>query len=120
MKIQDEYKSKEDVLKEVTDAYDPKFFKTLSEPVRMKILQILMIKGRSDIQSIAENMTQDRSVISRHLNYMFEAGILLCEKETRHMYYQINGRTFIDKLETFLNRIKDSVAICCPIDCCEK
>ena len=112
-----EIKKKEEVLNEFTGTYDMKFFKTLSEPVRIKILEYLMLNGRSDIQSIAGNMPQDRSVISRHLNQMQEVGILRCNKETRHMYYEIDGKVFIDKLETFLNLIKQSVSICCP-DCC--
>ena len=51
----------EDLIK----AFDFKFFKTMSEPVRMQILKILLLNGRSDIATIAENMPQDRSVISR-------------------------------------------------------
>lgn len=110
-------KKKQEVLNDFIETYDMKFFKTLGEPVRIKILEYLMLNGRSDIQSIADNMPQDRSVISRHLNQMQEVGILRCSKETRHKFYEIDGDLFIEKLESFLNLIKESVAICCP-DCC--
>ena len=113
-------KTREEVLKEFTEVYDARFFKTLSEPVRIQILCYLMMNGRSDIGSITESMPQDRSVVSRHLNQMHEVGILLCEKETRHMFYSINGQVFIDKLEGFLTQIKKSVSVCCPPDCCPK
>ncbi|MFT5702590.1 MAG: DNA-binding transcriptional ArsR family regulator [Desulforhopalus sp.] len=120
MKLQSEIKTSADLLEEFAEAYDAKFFKTLSEPARIQILRYLMLNGRSDIGSITENMSQDRSVVSRHLNQMQEVGILFCEKETRHMYYSINAQTFVDKLERFLAQIKKSISICCPPDCCSK
>ena len=105
-------------LDELIRDFDSRFFKTLSEPVRLNILKFLMENGRSDVGTIAENMPQDRSVVSRHLNLMHETGILNCEKETRHMYYEVNGTNFIDKLETITNQIRQCIAECCP-SCCE-
>ncbi len=89
-----------DIANKLVDVLDSKFFKTLSEPVRVQIIKFILLNGRTDIGTIAENMPQDRSVISRHLNLMQEVGILNCEKESRHMYYNINP-------ETFLNRFRD-------------
>jgi len=120
MDIQSTPKTRAEVLKEFTEVYDARFFKALSEPVRIQILGYLMLHGRSDIGSITDNMPQDRSVISRHLNHLQEVGILCCEKETRHMYYHINAQTFVDKLELFLTLIKKSISVCCPPDCCSK
>lgn len=120
MEIQTHNKTRDEVLKEFSEAYDARFFKTLGEPVRMQILSYLMMNGRSDIASITENMPQDRSVVSRHLNQMLAVGMLCCEKETRHMYYSINAQTFVDKLEQFLSKIKKSISVCCPPGCCSK
>ncbi len=92
---------------------DAKFFKAMSEPVRMEILKFLLVNGRSDIAAIAEALPQDRSVISRHLKFMSEAGILKCEKITRHVYYEIDGTSFLDKLETIVARIKQCMPACC-------
>jgi DNA-binding transcriptional ArsR family regulator len=117
MTIQKQIKTKAEVLKDFSDAYDARFFKTLGEPVRMQILSYLMMHGRSDIGAITENMPQDRSVVSRHLNQMKAVGMLCCEKETRHRYYSINTQAFIDKLERFLVQIKKSISVCCPTDC---
>jgi DNA-binding transcriptional ArsR family regulator len=114
MKIQKQIKTRAEALKDFSEAYDARFFKTLGEPVRMLILSYLMMNGRSDIGAIAESMPQDRSVVSRHLNQMQAVGMLCCEKETRHMYYSINAQVFIDKLERFLKQIKKSVSVCCP------
>jgi DNA-binding transcriptional ArsR family regulator len=106
------------IIDELVNDFDSKFFKTLSEPVRVDILKYLMLNGRSDIGTIAEHMPQDRSVISRHLNRMHEAGILNCAKETRHMFYEINGQAFVDKLEKITKQIRQCMAACCP-SCCE-
>ena len=103
-----------DILDELIKEFDARFFKTLSEPVRIQILKYLIQNGRSDIGSIAENMPQDRSVISRHLNLMHAAGILKCEKETRYVYYEIDGQEFIDKLEYITQLIRKCMQMCCP------
>ena len=107
-----------EIANQLVDVMDSKFFKSLGEPVRVQIIRFLLLNGRGDIGTIAENMPQDRSVISRHLNLMHEAGILNGEKETRHMFYEINGTEFIDKLEKITDQIKKCIAECCP-DCCK-
>jgi DNA-binding transcriptional ArsR family regulator len=111
--------SGEDCLSELVAHFDVRFFKTLSEPVRMDLLRYLLLNGRSDIGSIAEHMPQDRSVVSRHLNLMQEAGILKCEKETRYVFYEIDARAFVDKLEAITRMVRKCVAVCCPDDCCK-
>ncbi|MFC1812540.1 ArsR/SmtB family transcription factor [Thermodesulfobacteriota bacterium] len=103
-----------EILEELVEAFDSKFFKTLSEPVRVQILKLILLNGRADIGTIAENMPQDRSVISRHLNLMQEVGILKCEKESRHMFYEINGQVFLEKLETITGKIRKCMSECCP------
>ena len=118
MKIQTQIKTRDEVLKEFSEVYDARFFKTLGEPARIEILSYLMMNGRSDIGSITESMPQDRSVVSRHLSQMLAVGMLCCEKETRHMYYSINAQVFIEKLELFLTQIKKSISVCCTPDCC--
>ena len=110
--------SRSQIAEEVVEALDSKFFKTLSEPVRVQILKYLMLNGRADIQTIAENMPQDRSVVSRHLNLMQEAGILTCEKENRHVFYSVNGQPFLEKMVDITAKISRCMKECCP-DCCK-
>ncbi len=111
--------SGESCLNELVDHFDVRFFKTLSEPVRMDILRYLMLNGRSDIGTIADHMPQDRSVVSRHLNLMQEAGILKCEKETRYVFYEIDAQAFVDKLESITQQVRKCVEVCCPDSCCK-
>lgn len=114
MNDQDTLKARADILNKFSEVYDARLFKALSEPVRIQILEYLILNGRSDIGSITEHMPQDRSVISRHLNQMQAAGILSCVKETRHMYYSIDAHSFVGKLERFIAQIKKSISVCCP------
>jgi DNA-binding transcriptional ArsR family regulator len=111
--------AKKQIAEELVAMLDSAFFKTLSEPVRVQILKFLLLNGRSDIGTIAEQMPQDRSVISRHLNLMYTAGILTCEKETRHIYYAINAQTFLEKVEGIADKLRTCMVACCP-DCCRK
>jgi len=109
--------SRQQIAEELVEMLDSKFFKTLSEPVRVEILKFLLLNGRSDIATIAEHMPQDRSVVSRHLNLMHETGILSCEKESRHMFYDVDASEFLNKVESIAGKINACVKVCCP-DCC--
>lgn len=93
---------------------DSKVIKALTEPARAEILKFLMLNGRSDISTIAESLPQDRSVISRHLNLLAEAGIVIAEKETRHKFYSINGSVFLKEFEEIVENIRKCMAECCP------
>jgi DNA-binding transcriptional ArsR family regulator len=99
---------------------DSKFFKCLSDPVRQELLKYLLLNGRVDVGTIAKNLPQDRSVISRHLQLMRDAGVLISEKEGRFVYYSINGKEFLKKLEALADQVRTCIPVCCPTDCCGK
>lgn len=101
----------------MVDVLDSKFFKSLSEPVRVQILRYLLLHGRTDIGTIANDLPQDRSVISRHLNLMQEVGILNCEKESRHMYYSINASEFLDRFTNITDLVGKCIKECGPLCC---
>ncbi|MBI9083979.1 MAG: helix-turn-helix transcriptional regulator [Desulfobacterales bacterium] len=96
---------------------DSKFFKSMGEPVRVQIIRFLLLNGRADIGAIAENMPQDRSVISRHLNLMQEVGILNCEKEGRHMFYSLNAAVFLERFTNITDLVKTCIEECGPLCC---
>lgn len=101
-------------LDELVRALDAKMFKTFSDPTRRQLLKFLMVNRRVDIGSIAAHFPQDRSVISRHLRMMEEAGLLVAEKEARHRFYSINGAAFLREFETMVAKLKACMAECCP------
>lgn len=93
---------------------DSSFFKALAEPVRLEILKALIVVREADIHTIAKGLPQDRSVISRHLNILEDAGVVRVRKEGRHRYYSLQGDQFIERFEGILAAIKR----CMALDCC--
>lgn len=100
------------VAQRFSDLADTAFFKALCEPVRVKILALLAERGRSDISTLAEAFTQDRSVISRHLTLLEDCGMVTCDRAGRHRYYQINGALILQNLEGFTAQVRQLVACC--------
>jgi DNA-binding transcriptional ArsR family regulator len=106
-----------EIANKLVDVMDSKFFKSMSEPVRIKIIRFLLLNGRADIGAISENMPQDRSVISRHLNLMQEVDILNCEKEGRHMFYSLNATAFLERFMNITDLVKTCIKECGPLCC---
>ncbi|MEN8133945.1 MAG: metalloregulator ArsR/SmtB family transcription factor [Thermodesulfobacteriota bacterium] len=91
---------------DLVEALDSKMFKALTDPTRTLLLKYLLLNGRSDVSTIAAHMPQDRSVISRHLNMMAEAGLLVAKKETRHRFYKLKGEAFLHEFEAIVKNIR--------------
>lgn len=112
-------RTRESYAEELVANFDSKFFKVLSEPVRVQILKFLILDGCSDIAAIARALPQDRSVISRHLKFMEEAEILKSEKVSRHVYYMVNVVAFRNKLSSIVDQITTCMNECCQDDRCK-
>jgi len=97
-----------------TELLGTEFLQALCEPSRAAILRALVLKGRSDISTLSQELPIDRSVISRHLQTMEKVGIVLSEKEGRHTFYQVNGPTLIEELERLTDGLKQIRPFCCP------
>lgn len=100
-------------LQQVDVLFNHAIFKVLSQPIRIEILRVLAINGPSDIQTIAENFSKHRSVISKHLKQMYEAGIIIKTKESRNIIYQIDGMEFLHKMEEVVSQLKSILAYSC-------
>lgn len=81
----------------IQDNIDFDFFKTLFDPVRTELLIYLVANGTKNIKEIADNFSQDRSVISRHLDLMHRFGIVNKSKENRNILYEANSTFVIEK-----------------------
>lgn len=101
-------------MSELSDLFDYKFFKLLAEPARVEILHILATEGELNISQITEFLPQERSVVSRHLSAMCEAGFLHSEKRSRHIYYSVDALGLLERLETMASLIRTYFEGCCP------
>ena len=93
---------------------DTDFFRALCEPARIQIFRQLVLIGRSDIGTIAQDLPQDRSVIARHLQTMQRAGLLHAQIEGRHTFYEIDGPNITTRMEKIVGLMHALVPLCCP------
>lgn len=74
-------------------------FKALSEPVRLRIVHLLLDKSELCVCDIVDTLGLAQSVVSRHLAYLRNAGLLDSRREGVWIYYQITQLTpFVDKV----------------------
>lgn len=106
--------SREQAADACLDILDTEFFVALCEPVRVELVRALVLKGRSDIQTIAEGFAQDRSVIARHLQVLARAGLVHSEKVGRHQYFELDGPAILVRMEAMTTAIRQIVPLCCP------
>lgn len=106
-------KSREDIANACVSMLDTGFFRAMCEPVRVEILRQLILQGRADVNTIAEAMPQDRSVIARHLQLMERAGLLFSEIEGRHTFYEIDGPAVANRMAGITQALESIVPVCC-------
>ena len=100
-----------DCTRQIEESIDFDFFKALFDPVRCDIMKYLAINGRKNIKDISENFTQDRSVISRHLDLMYRFGIVDKIKESRNIYYQLNDKYILEKFKIATENLKNIIQV---------
>ena len=99
-------------IKDIEEIFDNELFKVLSEPVRCDLIKYLAIQGESDISTISENFTQDRSVLSRHLHQLYKLNILNMRKEERRTIYSLNPINLLNKFESTTEKIRSLINDC--------
>jgi len=74
-------------------------FKSLSEPVRLRILYLLLERGELCVCDIVNSLELSQSVVSRHLAYLRNSGLVNTRREGVWIYYQlIENCSFITQL----------------------
>ena len=66
------------------------FFKALSDPTRLKIVQLLNQKQALCVCDIISELDQPQPTISRHLNQLKQIGILESERKGTWIWYSIS------------------------------
>jgi DNA-binding transcriptional ArsR family regulator len=100
--------------RELREILRGKLFRALCEPVRLELVEYLTAHGRSDIATVAAAFPHDRSVISRHLALLDEAGLVRREKQGRHVFVELDGPAIVARLRAILARFEAIVPHCCP------
>jgi len=71
-------------------------FKSLSEPVRLRIISLLLEHKELCVCEIVDTLKLSQSVVSRHLAYLRNNQLVITERKGAWMYYKINQNTPID------------------------
>ncbi len=87
----------EDQVEHVTE-----ILKSISHPIRMKILCFLM-DGEKNVSEIEQQFGSTISNISQHLTVLRKAEIIARRKESNYMFYTLKD----DKIHKLVNTIKD-------------
>ncbi|NOX96285.1 MAG: helix-turn-helix transcriptional regulator [Alphaproteobacteria bacterium] len=95
-------------------ALDADFFKALCETSRLEVVRGMIKLGRADISDIAEEVPLDRSVVSRHLQTLEQAGLAVSSKEGRRVFYELDGPAIMDKFGNIMAALAPLVPYCCP------
>ena len=100
----------------MVELLDAPLLRALTEPARLEVLRALLVRGPSDVGEIAGSLPQHRSVISRHLQVLEEAGVVRGSRDGRRHVYAIDGAAFIGGLERLLGETRALAALCGPPD----
>lgn len=95
---------------------DTRFLKALTDPARVQIVKKLILLGACDVTTIAKGLSQDRSVISRHLASLEQARITTSRKEGRQVFYDLDGPYIVKKVALILDALQPMAKICIPFD----
>jgi len=99
---------------DVKAVLDTKFFTALCEPVRVDIIRRLITVGAADVKTISMGLSQDRSVVSRHLSTLERAGLTASRKVGRRVEYDLNGPHIVAKVTAILDVIRPMATLCQP------
>jgi len=84
-----------------------RLFKALSEPLRLRIIALLLQRETLCVCDLVTVLEQGQSTISRHLNYLKNAGLVKSWREGTWMHYQIEQSTLsllhLEQFQTLLN-----------------
>ena len=88
-------------------------FKSLSEPVRLRILYLLLEHDELCVCDIVTSLELSQSVVSRHLAYLRNSGLVNTRREGVWIYYQlVENCDFISRLfESFRLAGTNSIAL---------
>jgi len=90
------------------------FFKALSHPLRIRILELLS-KGEKSVHEIQEILTSEGSAVSQQLSVLRSKNIVVGRKEGKNVLYSLRDPSTVDLLnvarELFNNHLIDTLSM---------
>lgn len=82
------------------------FFKCLSDPTRLDILKLILVRENVCVCEITEQLQLSQPKISRHLALLRNFSILLDERKGQWIYYRLNPK-LPEWITSILDVLKD-------------
>jgi ArsR family transcriptional regulator, arsenate/arsenite/antimonite-responsive transcriptional repressor len=96
---------------ELSRYLSPKLFKALGDSNRVLLLaRLAQNASEQTVTDVAQGMSIDVSVVSRHLAILRDSGILEARKRGRQVFYRVR----IAALAQALRALADALEACCP------
>ncbi len=92
-----------DVMSQVFESV-ARYFLVLSEPARLRILHSIC-QGEKAVGAIVEETELAQSNVSRHLNLMYQAGVLRRRREGSQVFYGVTNSTLTDVCRAVCARV---------------
>ncbi len=70
----------------------------LSNPLRQKVLTMLLKKGRCGVTELHTRTRTEQSIMSQHLKVLKDAKLVLAEREGKRIYYSVNKQVLASAL----------------------
>jgi DNA-binding transcriptional ArsR family regulator len=90
------------------------FFKALSHPLRIRILELLS-EGEKSVHEIQEILTSEGSAVSQQLSVLRSKNIVVGRKEGKNVLYSLRDPSTVDLLnvarELFNNHLIDTLSM---------
>ena len=96
------------------ETFDSPFLRALTEPSRLELVRQLLIHGRSDVATLATRVPQERSVVSRHLKVLVDAGIATVVRDGKRRVYELDSQGLVASVEAIAMRVRSAAPACCP------
>ncbi len=104
----DEAEAKSDAISVIDMAA---FFKALSEPVRLRIIYLMLQRGELCVCDIVDSLTVSQSVVSRHLAYLRNQGLVSTRRDGVWVYYElVSPSSFVADVLTAFNQMASTAA----------
>ncbi|MCG8383858.1 MAG: metalloregulator ArsR/SmtB family transcription factor [Gammaproteobacteria bacterium] len=71
-------------------------FKAFSEPVRLRIVSLLLDKGELCVCDLVSTLSLSQGVVSRHLAYLRNSGLVSTRREGVWVYYRMSAMAHED------------------------
>lgn len=80
-----------------------KYFKGLSEPIRLRIA-VLLLEQELCVCDLMEVLQVPQSTISRHMALLKAAGLVLDRRNSKWVHYRYAGNRAVEELRDYLRR----------------